>query len=222
MVSSVLAVATNSTCERSKAHAEIVVHEGVVLGRIEHLEQCGRRIAPPVRADLVDLIEHEHRIARLRPPEPLDDAAGEGADVGAAVPADLRLVAHPAEGHAPEPPTQGAGDALTQTGLAHARRPDEAEYRLPRRTVARHAGWRGGHGRLASGLCRSAAALLAELLHREVLEDPILDLLEIEVILVEDLAGAVDVDGAAGELAPRQARHPLEIGDDHAVLGGGG
>ena len=47
---------------------------------------------------------------------------------------------------------------------------------------------------------------------------PVLDLLQIEVILVQDLARPADVDGAAAELVPRQARHPLEIRDDHAVL----
>jgi hypothetical protein len=38
------------------------------------------------------------------------------------------------------------------------------------------------------------------------------------VILVQDQAGPVDVDRPAAELAPGQARHPLEIGDNHAVL----
>src|SRR5207302_1430703 len=35
---------------------EVVIAERVVLRRIEHLEQCGRGIAAPVGADLVDLV----------------------------------------------------------------------------------------------------------------------------------------------------------------------
>ena len=67
MVSRVLAVATNSTCDRSNGDAKVVVDEAVVLGGIEHLEQRRRRIAAPVRADLVDLVQHEDRITRLGP-----------------------------------------------------------------------------------------------------------------------------------------------------------
>ena len=36
---------------------EVVVAERVVLRRVEHLEQRRRRVAPPVGAELVDLVE---------------------------------------------------------------------------------------------------------------------------------------------------------------------
>jgi hypothetical protein len=55
-----------------------------------------------------------------------------------------------------------------------------------------------------------AFAFLPELLDGQVFEDPLLDLLEIEVILVQYLTGPVDVDGPPAHLAPGQARHPLE------------
>ena len=38
------------------------------------------------------------------------------------------------------------------------------------------------------------------------------------MIFVQNLAGPVDVDDPTAELAPGQARHPLQIRDDHAVL----
>src|SRR4029453_19489091 len=84
----------------------------------------------------VDLVQHEDGIPALRPPEPLDDPAGERADVGPPVAADLRLVPHPAERHAREPPAERAGDALAEACLADAGRPHEAEDRLPRGGVA--------------------------------------------------------------------------------------
>ena len=188
-------------------HAEIVVDEGVVLRRVQDLEQRRGRIAAPVGPDLVDLVEHEHGILLLGAPQPLDDAPGERADVGAAMAADLRLVAHAAQRHAHELPAQRARDTLAQAGLAHARRPHEAQDRLARRAVARHARRLG-----------AAAALLAELAHGEVFQDAVLDLVEIEVVLVQHLARAADVDGAAVGLVPRQAHHPFQIGDDHAAL----
>ena len=43
---------------------EVVVAERVVLRRVEHLEQRRRRVAAPVGADLVDLVEHDHRVHR--------------------------------------------------------------------------------------------------------------------------------------------------------------
>src|SRR6266481_489447 len=95
-------------------HAEIGVDEGVVLRRVQHLQQRRGRIAPPVRADLVDLVEHEDGILRLGAAQPLDDAPGERADVRAAMAPDLRLVAHAAERHAHELSPERPGDALAQ------------------------------------------------------------------------------------------------------------
>src|SRR5216683_101856 len=63
-----------------------------------------------------------------------------------------------------------------------------------------------------------APALLPELLDGEVFEDPVLDLLQVKVVLVQHLSGAPNVDGPATQLAPGQARHPVEIREDHAVF----
>ncbi len=41
---------------------QIMIHEHVVLFRIEHFEQRRRRIAAEVHRHLVDFIQHEHRI----------------------------------------------------------------------------------------------------------------------------------------------------------------
>jgi hypothetical protein len=81
---------------------EIVVHEGRVLFRIQHLEQRRRRIAAEVLAHLVDLVEQEQRVGLLRLLHRLDDLAGHRADIGAPVTADLGFVAHAAKRHAHE------------------------------------------------------------------------------------------------------------------------
>ena len=85
---------------------EIVIPERVVLRRIEHLEQRRRRIAAPVGAELVDLVQHDHRVHRARVAQRAHEAAGQRADVRAPMAADLRFVAHAAERHADELPAR--------------------------------------------------------------------------------------------------------------------
>ena len=122
MVSSTLQVAMNITFERSNGDVQVVVAEGVVLLRIEHLEERRRRIAAEVAAELVDLVEHEDRVVRPGLLQALDDPARKGADVGPAVAADLGFVLHAAEGDADELAAQGARDGASRA--TSCRRPE--------------------------------------------------------------------------------------------------
>ena len=121
-----------------------------------------------------------HAVARAGLADRLDDVAGQGADVGAPVAADLGLVVHAAQADAHELATHGAGDRLAERGLADARRADEAQDR-----------------RLAFG---------RQLAHRQILDDALLDLLETEMIVVQDAARLGDVDRQLPRAAPRAAR----------------
>ncbi len=141
---------------------EVVILEGGVLFRVEHLEQRRRRVAAEVHRHLLDFVEQEDRVDRAGLLHHLDDLAGEGADVGAAVAADLGLVAHAAERQADELAVHRPGDRLGQRGLAHARR----------------AGQRQDGG----------LRLLDQGPHRQELEHALLDLLEAVVVLVEHLS----------------------------------
>src|SRR6185312_3191956 len=93
---------------------EIVVAEGRVLLGIEHFEQCRSRIALEARAELVDLIEHEHGVAGARLAQTLDDVARESPDIRAAVAADLRLIVHAAQTRAHELEAERPRDTLTE------------------------------------------------------------------------------------------------------------
>src|SRR5262249_6209138 len=116
-------------------HAEIVVAEGVVLLGIEHLEERRRGIALDAPPELVDLVEHHHAVAAAGLAKALNDVAGERADIGAAMAADLGLVMDAAQADADEFPVHRAGDRLAERGLANAGRTDEAEdRRLARRS----------------------------------------------------------------------------------------
>ena len=173
-----------------------MVAEGVVLRRIEDLEHRARRVAAEVRAHLVDLVDHEHRVARARVAERADDRPRHRADVGAAVTADLGLVADPADRDPLEAAPERPGDRAPEARLADAGRPDEAEDRPVRLGIERADG--------------------------EVLEDPVLDLLEVVVVLVEHLPRVSDVEVVGGLLRPGQLNQPLEVAADDAVLRRGG
>ena len=177
-------------------HVEIVIAERIVLFRIEGFEQRRGRIAAEVASELVDLVEHDHRVVGFRPANALDDLARQRTDIGAPMAADLGLVVHAAQGDALELAAEGAGDRAAQRGLAHARRSDKAEDR------ALHVG--------------------LEFEHAEVVEDAILDLLQLVVILVEDLFGLADVDLLAGALRPRKHGKPLDVVACQAIVGGHG
>ena len=79
------------------AQIEIVVEKLAVLLGIERFEQRGGGIAAKRGADLVDLIEHNHRIGDLDLFQGLDKFARHGADIGAPVALNFRLVAHTAQ-----------------------------------------------------------------------------------------------------------------------------
>ena len=108
--------------------------------------------------------------------------------------ADLGLVAHPAHADADELTPHGPGDALAQAGLAHAGRPDEAQD--------------------------GAGDLSLELLYRQELEDAVFHVLQVVVVLVQDLPAVRHVQVVGGVDRPGQRHDPVEIGTDHAVLGG--
>ncbi len=106
---------------------------------------------------------------------------------------DLGFVAHAAERHAHELAIRRACDALAEGGLADARRTDEAQDRALER--------------------------LHSLLHREVLEDPLLDLLEAEVVFLEHALGLGEVAGHLRPFAPRHLHEPVDVVANDRGLG---
>ena len=74
--------------------------------------------------------------------------------------------------------------------------------------------------RLRRALVLGDAALLAQFLIRDVLDDPVLDVLEAGVVGVEHLARVLRVQALVRALAPRHGDQPVQVGPDHARLGG--
>ena len=108
---------------------QVMVGERVVLRRVEHFQQRRRRIAAKIRADLVQFIEQNDRVAAFDAAQRLNDSSRHRADIGPPMAADFRLVPHAAQRDARELAAQRVGHAFAQRGLADARRADEAKNR---------------------------------------------------------------------------------------------
>ena len=74
-----------------------MIYKRAVLLRIEHFQQRGRRVAAHIHAHLVHFIEQEQGVLHPDLAHVLQYLARHGADIGAAMPADLRFIAHPAQ-----------------------------------------------------------------------------------------------------------------------------
>src|ERR1700755_1349756 len=98
IVSNWFAGAMNTTCDRSGS----TWGKGVFRRGPRPREQRRGRVPPPVGADLVDLVEEDDRVHRLRVAQRAHETAGHRADVCAAMAPDLGLVVDAAERHAHE------------------------------------------------------------------------------------------------------------------------
>ncbi len=183
-------------------HLQVVVAEGVVLRGVEDLQQRRRGVAAVVGAHLVDLVQQDDGVHAAGLADGAHDAAGERADVGAPVAADLGLVADAAEGDPDELPAHGAGDRLTERGLADPGRPGQRE-----------------DGAAAAPTHHAEPLVGAALAHRQVLHDAVLDVVQAGVVGVEHGPGGGDVVGVLGALVPRNVEHRVEPGADPAALG---
>ena len=108
-------------CRRDEQHLgqvqldlEVVVAEGVVLRRVEHLEQGRRRVPPVVGTQLVDLVEDDDGVHSPRLAQGAHQASRLRSHIRPAVAADLRFVAHAPQRHPHELAPQGPGHRLAQ------------------------------------------------------------------------------------------------------------
>src|SRR5439155_727148 len=86
-----------ATLRQTERHAEIMILKSRVLRRVQNLQQRGRRVAMKTSAELVDFVQHKHRVLGAGFSNSLDNVAGQSADIGAPVTADIRLIVYAAE-----------------------------------------------------------------------------------------------------------------------------
>ena len=169
-----------------------MVAECAVLRGIKHLKQCRRRVAVEVHCDLVDLIQQKHGVLRLRAANALDDAPRHCTDIGAAMPADLRLVADAAERDADELASHCARNRRAERGLANTWGTHKTENRC--------------------------TLLGGETAHGEIVEDALLDLLKTVVVMLKHRLRLCHIDVLLRRLVPREFGEGVEIVADDTNL----
>lgn len=93
-----------------KAHVQVVVQKITVLLRVEHLQQGAGRVTLKTHADFIDFIDHDNRVGGFGLLEALNDFAGHGTDISAAMPLDLGLITHAAHGKTVKLTPEGIGN----------------------------------------------------------------------------------------------------------------
>ena len=74
-----------------------MIREGMVLRRIQDLQQRRRRIPPEIPAHLIHLVQHQHGVLHAGPADRLNNPPRHGADVGAPVPSELSFIMNAAK-----------------------------------------------------------------------------------------------------------------------------
>ncbi len=174
-------------------HFQVVVLKSVVLVGIEHFEHGGGGIAAEIGRHLVDLVEQKHGVDHFGLFHARYDTAGQCADIGATMAADLRLVAHAAQTHAHQLAPRRAGDTCHYRRFAHAGRAYETKDR--------------------------PLQILGELVHRQIFHDTLFHLFQAVVVFVENLPRALQIEVVVRLFFPRHVEQPFDIRAAHARLG---
>ena len=162
-------------------------------GGIENLHECSGGVAAKIAAELVQLVQHDHRVGDLGAAHGLNDAPGHGTNIGAPVAPQFRLVVQTTKAQALEAPAHGAGDGLPEGGFADAGRANETQDRRFRSRVQLH--------------------------DRQRLENAFFDVLEPVVIFVENGLGVGEVEIVVGAGMPRQLCDQFQITAGHLIIG---
>ena len=173
-------------------HIQIMVHKIAVLLRIQHLQQRARRIAVVRRRKLVHLVQHHHRIRHPSLVDAVDDAPSHRANVGAAMPADIRLIAHTTQAHAHILAPQSPRNALAHRRFPRARRPHKEQDR--------------------------AALFFAQRHHRDLLDHARLHLFQTIVVLIKDRFRRRHIDRVRFFLLPWQGQQIFQIIVEQRIL----
>src|SRR5262245_46779287 len=105
---------------------QIMIVKCEVLLRVKDFKQRCRWIATKIHSKLIDFIQHYQRVYCPRLLHHLNNLTRQSADVSAAVPSYFRFIANAAKTKAHKLATGCFGNRTTETGLAHARRSNEA------------------------------------------------------------------------------------------------
>ncbi len=167
-----------------------MVCEGAVLLRVQDLQKGAGRVPVIGHGQLVHLIENHDRVGDATLLDSVHDPSGHGTDIGPPVAPDIRLIPDAAQADTDVLSLQGFGDTLADTGLAGSGGSHKEQDR--------------------SGL------LFLQIHDGNLLDDPLLDLFQAEMIFLKDLFRPVKVDGLGRLLFPGQACDKIQVVVEHA------
>ena len=104
-----------------------MVGKGVVLLRIQHLQQCACRAAVIRCRKLINLIQHHHRVRHTAFLDAVHNSPRHSTDIGAPVATDIRLIMHAAQAYSHILSAQGTGNALSNARFSRSRCPDKQQ-----------------------------------------------------------------------------------------------
>ena len=104
-----------------------MIHKFLVLLRVQHLQESAGRVSLERHANLVDLVQHDHRICRFYPFQALYDFTGHSSNIRPAVTLDLRLIPHPSDRKSEKLAIQCRSDGFANGGLPDPGRAYQAD-----------------------------------------------------------------------------------------------
>ena len=191
-----------------KRHAQVVIGEVRVLRGVQHFQQRRTGVALEAAAQLVHLVEQHHRVLGARTSKPLDDPPRHRADVGAAVTANVGLVARAAQRDSHVLAAQALGDALRDRSLTYAGRPGEHQDR-----PLVH---------LGSVDLAALDPLFAQPANGQEFQHPVLDLVQTVVVVVQNGGRQRNIELIVASNVPGQLGDGGQVGSDDRSLGGVG
>merc|ERR1719341_2428705 len=169
-------------------NVQIVVKEGRVLLRVQHLQQGSCGVALPASPHLVNLIDQDQRVLSLCLLECLHCLARHCSNIRSPMSFQFCHIRKATHRESEELPVQGSGDA----GLANARRSRETDYFT---------------------LCSSF-----ELAHCYELKNPFLDIIETIVVVIQHLSSSVQGKIFFTGEPPWKAGQPVQVVSCHTEL----
>src|SRR5215813_13902155 len=169
-----------------------MVLKGRVLSGVKDLQQRGGWVAVKTRAELIDFIEHEDRIAAARLSDPLNNIARKCADIGTPMTANIRLIMDSTQTLAHELAIHRPSDALPERSLAYSRGTHQAQ--------------------------NGTFPFRHELTNREKFNNALFHFLESVMVSVQNFTRLRKIDLFFGKNAPREFRQPVQISPYHRVF----
>ena len=172
----------------------IMIGKGIVLLRVQRLQQCGGRVALNVVADLVNLVQQDNGVHTAAFDHCINNAAGHSADISLPVAANFCLIVDTAQGHPHILAVHGFCQGFDDRGFTYPGRACQTENLT-------------GEVRVAPQHCQG-------------LHNAVLHFVQAVMILIQHLAGTIQAHIVFGICTKRNFQALVQIIAHHSGLVG--